>query len=467
MDSIAIILFIALGVATSLALQLVRDQGERTFLMRLFWVAFGLRFAFTLLFYATGLINLLGGADDTGWEGMWGLSQLWQGFGPDPLSSVYARDVIQANLGWRYFGTNFYYLLGEGSQSALSVLNCYANTLVVLVTYQSARLFFSPRACGFVGWVAAIMPGFLIWSALTIKETWLILFQISTFYAIWKLSRQRNPVLMMAQIAIIGGLMGLTLGFRFYAAGSLGVGVLMTLFCCWSRWPVRAAGFGALVLALIYFSLTSLGYFRFDVASMTASRIAEFDNFRANVSDASQEGTNSAVVFDFDTSTPEGAILMLGAGSIYLLLSPFPWQITSLSQAAALPDVLLWWWLVFKFILPGIRYSWSRYQAMTISLAAFILPLFLFYAFIFGNVGLAYRQRAQLMPFMLIFAAAGYEMRERRERQREINRENERARRIGDSVRIPVIRGKKSLEEERASYIGNSVRVPVDIESHA
>ncbi len=429
MDSIAVVLFIALGAATSLALQLVRDGRERAFLMRLFWFAFGLRFAFALILYATGLINVLGGADDTGWQGMWGISQAWHDFGPDSLATVYAPDVIKANPGWRYFGTYFYYLLGEGSQGALAVLNCYANTLMVLVTYQSARLFFSPRACGFVAWVAAIMPGFLIWSALTVKESWLILFQISTFYVVWKFSRQRNPLVMLAQIATIGGLMALTLGFRFYAVNSLAVGLIMTLFCCWSRWPVRAAGFGVLLLALVYFSLASVGYVRFDVASITASRIAELDTFRTNISDASQEGTNSAVTFDFDTTTPVGAMLMLGAGSIYLLLSPFPWQINSLSQAAALPDVLLWWWLVFKFILPGIRYGWSRYQAMTISLAAFILPLFLFYAFIFGNVGLAYRQRAQLMPFMLVFAAAGYEMRERKERQRERSWEEERARR--------------------------------------
>ncbi len=462
MDSVAIILFIALGVVTSLALQLVRDGRERTFLMRLFWVAFGLRFAFTVIFYATGLVSVLGGNDDTGWHGMWGLSQAWHSFGPDPLSTVYAPEVVKSNLGWRYLGACFYYLLGEGSQSALAILNCYANTLVVLVTYQSARLFFSPRACGFVAWVAAIMPGFLIWSALTVKESWLILFQISTFYMVWKFSRQRNPIVMIAQIAIIGGLMALTLGFRFYAVNSLAVGLVMTLFCCWARWPARAAGFGVLLLALLYFSLASVGYVSFDVASITASRLSEFDTFRTNISDASQGAANSSVTFDFDTSTPIGVILMLGAGSIYLLLSPFPWQINSAGQLAALPDVLLWWWLVFKFILPGIRYSWSRYQSMTISLAAFILPLFLFYAFIFGNVGLAYRQRAQLMPFLLIFAAAGYEMRERKERERERIWERDRARKFGDSVRITVTKREKSPTEERASRIGDSVRVTVE-----
>ncbi len=431
MDSAAIFLAIGLGVATTLAFQLVSDGRERTFLMRLFWIAFGLRLLFTALFYFSGLVNTLGGADDTGWAVMWKVSQIWHDFGPDSLfTSVYGAEA-RRNRGWHFFGTYFYYFLGEPSQTALAVANCYANTILVLVIYKTARMFFSARACGFVAWIAAFMPSFLIWSALTVKETWLILFEISTFYLVWRFSRQRNPILAIGLAAAVGALMVLTLGFRFYVTGSLLVGFVITLMCCWSARPLRATGFGLLFLGLIYFSLTALGIFRYDLASLTQSRISELDTFRSNISDASKRGNNSAVEFDFDTSTPVGALSMLTVGSIYLLLSPFPWQITNVSQLATLPDLLLWWWLVFKFILPGIRYCWGRHQALILSLSSFVLPLLLFYAFIFGNVGLAYRQRAQLMPFMLILAAAGYEKRER-----EKNRMKARAKVIGDSVRV-------------------------------
>ena len=86
---------------------------------------------------------------------------------------------------------------------------------------------------------------------------------------------------------------------------------------------------------------------------------------------------------------------------------PLSWQVDSLRQAATLPDVMAWWFLFFGYILPGIRYAWRR-QSLSLSLLAYTLPLVLFYSLIFGNVGLAYRQRAQLMPFLLIFAAAGH-----------------------------------------------------------
>ena len=99
--------------------------------------------------------------------------------------------------------------------------------------------------------------------------------------------------------------------------------------------------------------------------------------------------------------------MLLLVGASYLLLSPFPWQVDSLRQAATLPDVMAWWFLFFGYILPGIRYAWPR-QSLSVALIAYTLPLILFYSLIFGNVGLAYRQRAQLMPFLLIFAAAGH-----------------------------------------------------------
>ena len=418
MDSAALIVLILCAALGGIGLNLVKDPQERALLTRLFFAALGVRALFTIAFYATGLVNMLGGADDTGWNTMWQDASMWHNYGPSGLGVVYDPEVIKGNNGWRFFGTYFYFFLNARSQMALAFFNCFANSVLVLVIYKSARLFFSSKACVFVSWVAVCMPGFLTWSALTVKEPWLILFEISTFYAIWRLSRERNPLLLLGFASLAIGLVALSLGFRFYVAGFLLIGIVMTLMSCWAYRPVRAAGAGLGVVAVMFLGLNTMGLFQIDLASMTQSRVAELNTFRSNISDASQSGTNSGVTFEFDTSTATGALLMLGAGSVYLLLSPFPWQINSLGQLAALPDVLLWWWLVFVLIVPGIRHCWKHQQALLISVVAFVLPLFLFYAFIFGNVGLAYRQRAQLMPFFLVLAAAGYERREQQKRAR-------------------------------------------------
>jgi len=285
-----------------------------------------------------------------------------------------------------------------------------------VVIYKASREFFEEESSAFVSFIGALMPGFLIWSALTVKESWLILFGISTFYATWRFTRERHPVAAVFYMVLASVLVLLTLAFRFYAAGFLLLGIVVTLMSYRSKRPVLGASYGLAGIVLVYLLLHSLNVVQLDLVTISQSRIDEMASFRANLSDPSQPGSNSAIQFDYDTTTATGAGMMLLVGSVYVLLSPFPWQVTSLSQAAALPDTFLWWWLVFYFIVPGFRYAWNKRPAVVLSIVAFVVPLFLFYAFMFGNVGLAYRQRAQLLPFLLIVAAAGYEYRQREKR---------------------------------------------------
>ncbi|MGH9832532.1 MAG: hypothetical protein ACRD9Y_05900, partial [Blastocatellia bacterium] len=73
--------------------------------------------------------------------------------------------------------------------------------------------------------------------------------------------------------------------------------------------------------------------------------------------------------------------------------------------------LLVWWWLVFVGLIPGMWYvcrtRFNEIQPMLF----FILGLGLLYSMMFGNVGLIFRQRAQLLPLLLIIAVAGLEQR--------------------------------------------------------
>jgi len=400
-------------------LHLVQDLHERALLLRLFFVAFILRITFTVLCYETGIINVLGNMDDTIWMSCWARSQQWQVSGPESLWTILGAKVIRSNPGFGYFATYFYYLLDMRSQMALACLNCFLNALTVVLIYKTAREFFSEKACTFVAWAAAFMPAFLIWSALTIKETWLILIEITTLFIVLRFSRQRT-ITRLLYIPLTIALILLALSLRFYVASFLVAGILVSSISYRSQKPWRAAGFGLADIILLGILFNGLGVVRFDPASMAQSQIQELTQFRDNLADP-RFGGASSVRLGYDTTTLSGAAMMLLVGSFYLLLSPFPWEIVSGRQIFALPDVLLWWVLVFAFVLPGIRYAWQRQPALLISLAAFVLPLLLFYAMMFGNVGLAYRQRAQLMPFLLILAAAGYESRQRLTGRREVH----------------------------------------------
>jgi hypothetical protein len=113
-------------------------------------------------------------------------------------------------------------------------------------------------------------------------------------------------------------------------------------------------------------------------------------------------------------------------GLMYLLLAPFPWQVVSLRQSITLPEMVVWWASLPLLIL-GLWFA-IRYRLRMISpILIFTVMLSLAYSVFQGNVGTAYRQRAQLLVFYFIFVAVGFvlvkEKREERKRQELLERQ--------------------------------------------
>jgi len=130
-------------------------------------------------------------------------------------------------------------------------------------------------------------------------------------------------------------------------------------------------------------------------------------------------------------STTSGAIAAIPIGFIYLLFAPFPWQLASLRQIVTLPEMLIWW-SVFPMLVLGLWFS-VKFRLRRISpILIFTTMLTLAYSVFQGNVGTAYRQRAQILVFYFMFVAVGIvlmkEKREDRKRQQAAARERQRNR---------------------------------------
>src|ERR1044072_6528138 len=132
---------------------------------------------------------------------------------------------------------------------------------------------------------------------------------------------------------------------------------------------------------------------------------------------------------DVDVSTTSGAISAIPIGMTYLLLAPFPWQLGSFRQMLTLPEMLVWW-LAIPLLVLGAWFTIRHRLREIAPILIFTSLLTLTYSIVQGNVGTAYRQRAQLLAFYLIFVAVGFvlmrEKREARRRQKEKEREAER-----------------------------------------
>src|SRR6185369_11572077 len=117
-------------------------------------------------------------------------------------------------------------------------------------------------------------------------------------------------------------------------------------------------------------------------------------------------------------SDPKAAIGFLPVGLVYVLFAPFPWMMTNLRQLITLPELLIWWALV-PMLIKGYWYAIRHRLKESFAICVFTIGLTLSYALYQSNVGTAYRHRAQLYVFFIIFISMGLELRrEARQRKR-------------------------------------------------
>jgi hypothetical protein len=151
-------------------------------------------------------------------------------------------------------------------------------------------------------------------------------------------------------------------------------------------------------LALTYFGVTRSANVQFE----RYGSLQRVQRTRLDAATSAESGFGQ----DVDVSTSAGALSTIPMGLIYLLFAPFPWQMASLRQSITLPEMIVWWASV-PLLVVGLWFS-MRYRLRMISpMLIFTAMLSLAYSVFQGNVGTAYRQRAQLLVFYFIFAAVG------------------------------------------------------------
>jgi bacteriorhodopsin len=89
-----------------------------------------------------------------------------------------------------------------------------------------------------------------------------------------------------------------------------------------------------------------------------------------------------------------------------LMFAPFPWQLSSLRQSITLPEMIVWW-ISFPLLVLGLWFTVKFRLRQASPILIFTAMLTVAYSVFEGNVGTAYRQRAQLLVFYFIFVGVG------------------------------------------------------------
>ena len=364
---------------------------ERPWIRKTLLIAFALRVSVSVFFEIFRDWRIFH-EDSEGYEAIAvALSRSWWGSGP-PLN------LGATNSGFYYLGGTICYLFGPFKLN-LPLFNSLIGTVTAFLIYRSARTFVHLRvarmACGLV----AFAPSMIMWSAIALKDavtTFLIVvtlvscMRLKTNFSLQALAGTVVPIMAMQPIrfylvyfmmfAVLGALM-IDRGLRALT------GVYKQLFL-----------FGGLVAI---FAVTGLSG-----KTLESSEYLSFEKvsaYREGMATSARSGFNQHV----DISTPGKALAFLPIGASNLLLGPFPWQMSSIRAAIALPETMVWW-LLFPATLRGALFMGRRRLSEISPVLLFAITLTCAYSLVHGNVGSGFRQRSQIFVFLFIFSAVGW-----------------------------------------------------------
>jgi hypothetical protein len=165
-----------------------------------------------------------------------------------------------------------------------------------------------------------------------------------------------------------------------------------------------ASGVGTLVLILALVLGGGLGYsgYRF----VTHSSLAEVNNVRAD----SSRSAASGYLQSSDVSTVQHAASYIPVGATYFVLGPAPWQIHGLRQALAIPDALVWWFLL-PSLWRGIREGRRRRGREILIYLLPALALTVVLTLLIANFGTAVRERMQVIILLVPLMGLGWSIR--------------------------------------------------------
>jgi hypothetical protein len=408
-----------------------RTENHGAFLLKLFLSALLLRvFIATAIFIFNGQSFFGGDAITYDFVG----SRQLSAWGGDKYAASIVEQFVGKGVGsgWGmvYLVAGIYGIIGR-NMLAIQFLNAVLGAATAVIIFLCAQeVFGNTRVSRLAAIAVAFYPSLVLWSSQGLKDAPIVFLLALSILATLKLGQKFNTKYLVVLIASLFGLLSLRFYVFYMILVAIGGAFLIGMRAVTATSFVRQF----LIIIALGLSLTYLGVTRY--ANVQMEQFGNLEQLQRSRSDASKRA-DSGFQKDVDVSTTEGALSTIPLGLLYLLFAPFPWQLASLRQSITLPEMIVWW-ASFPMLVLGFWFS-VKYRLRQISpILVFSIMLSLAYSVFQGNVGTAYRQRAQLLVFYFIFVAVGYvlmqEKREERKRQELLARQELATRPVASSL---------------------------------
>lgn len=409
----ALALCLFLGLAVGLAIW--RFDRANEFLVRLFVGALVVRIFVATLIAFYEWQTFFGGDSNTYDFYGWSLGLSWHGRG------IYGTYVEQFNFrggsGWGmlYVVAVIYELVGRNT-FAVQLVNAVLGALTAVLIYHVAQhIFENKRVARIAAVFVAFYPSLVLWSSQALKDGPIVFLLVVAMLCTLKISERfsiRYLVVLLASVLCV-------LTLRFYIFYMVTAAIVGAFVIGMRSFSAKSFTRQFAVVILMGLAMTYMGITRY--ASNQYETFGNLKTVQRSRQDAARSA-QSGFAADVDVSTTQGALAAIPIGLFYLMFAPLPWQLVSVRQMITLPEMIVWW-LSFPLLVLGLWFT-IRHRLRRVSpILLFTTLLTLGYSVFQGNIGTAYRQRAQLLVFYFIFVAVGMvlfkERRDDRKRQRE------------------------------------------------
>jgi len=385
-----ILILTLLGFLSFIFFKVRVSDEDRKVLSNIFIIGLFIRLFLAIMFNAYVEATVFAG-DDRAYEWVGSrLAKYWETGNYCLLPRTYV-DKIPYTI---YNGV-IYYILGH-APLVPKVINCFVGSFIAIYIFFITKHLFSRKAAILAALLTQFFPSLILWSTLNLKEALMIFALVLVIWKIITLQAEFRPlslVLLLLPIMIIYYLRPYVLIFLFLSI------IISTLIISERRKFFRNLTIIGIILLVGIGLLGQLGFKERFAQAVVFERI---DTLRAGITSYG----GSAFYSDVDISTPTNALKFLPIGIIYFLFAPFPWVIRGFRYILTLPEILLWYFLFFKAI-GGIHFTIRNKFRESAIILIFLVLLTTTYSLVLGNIGVAYRFRAQALPFFLILAAVG------------------------------------------------------------
>ncbi len=357
--------------------------------------AFALHLAIGLIIQSSPrLVTYFGGDARTYSTGAAGIYQHWLHGAPLPTN------LPAGKTGFYYLLAALYMAFGVHPQAGIA-LNAGLAALVVPLLTDATRRHFGDAATRAVPVLAALVPGFLIWGSQLLREAGVYLLLAVALNCAVRLLRRTTLTAVVVMVAAIGLL------FTFRADVALMTGAGLAAAIALGRRELGrglASGVGIIALLLALVVGGGLGYsgYRF----VTHASFQQVNSVRAN----SSQSAASGFLPESNVASPRHAATYLPAGGAYFVLGPAPWQIHGGRQLAAVPDLLVWWFLL-PSLWRGMRQGWRRRGREILVYLLPALAVAVVLILIVANFGTVIREREQVVILLLPLIGLGWSVR--------------------------------------------------------